>query len=58
MDLQKLIKSWEKQSEKCLKLGRDATNSYTAERYFADSQTLSVCADQLRRELQEVNDET
>ena len=48
-----LIENWERLSTKCMKLGNEATNGYTAERYFAESQVYSFCADRLRRKLKE-----
>jgi len=54
--MKSLIKNWEKLADKYMERGRAATNSYTAERLFASSETLVLCADQLRRKLKERDD--
>ena len=52
--MKKLIKSWEKLADKYYLQAQEGTNAYTIERLFASSETLRLCADQLRHQLQEI----
>ena len=52
-----LIKSWEKLAEKYFEQGRDHQNPITADRLLSSAEVYSVCADQLRKKLDEAADE-
>ena len=51
-----LIKRWEKLSDKYFEQGRDHCNQITAEQLLSCAETYSICADQLRRKIKEVDD--
>lgn len=44
-----LIKKWRRRADKCNANGRNAQNSYTAERLFAEAVAYRLCADELER---------
>ena len=50
--MEELILRWEGRAKKAEKSGRESTMNLMSERYFAEAQTLKVCADELRRALQ------
>ena len=50
--MEHLIKSWEALAESYYQKGQETTNNYTAERLFASADTLQVCADQLKRAIE------
>ena len=52
-----LIKSWEKLAEKYFEQGRKHSSPITADQILASAETYSVCADQLRRKLNELETE-
>ena len=52
-----LVKSWEKLAEKYFEQGRDHQNPITADRLLSSAETYSVCAEQLRKKLDELETE-
>ena len=53
--MEDLIKSWKKLADKYFEQARDHRNPITADQLISSAETYSICADELRRKLNEGN---